>query len=411
MFNMKTIKNIIYLVGLTGLFSLTVFGCKENSLVFPDQIESNGEDTSEDRGPVKQGNFSVIVENDETVKFDLSSVDRERVSTILFSYNRNGDVSITEVSDFDELYVISNLSLEQFTDVDVWAKGLDGLESKKFIYKVKPSPFPAKIIAKTVSLRTQGFSGILNITNTTPLNSKLYYKLDGASVYSSFDVPLASVSKDLVFPDKLTVGSHTVEYYVEDENGNLSIPVVLSFTIDEPTIELFTTTDQKSSWTPWALNGYPAGFAANRAIDGVIGNMNDYQFVTASDASLNKFKISFTKNRVASDPNFNTSVTENPNGEHNLLVVKSVTLYSGSQSWGINPSIAHVYGYKEDGTVVDFGIFSNPTPVTLTNPFIIDLSSNSSPLKAIQFNIVNSRTSPTVTGYNLNEINLSGYYY
>lgn len=405
---MKTLNNIIYPSLLACALSLTTLGCKQENLVFPTQIEAEDDDSTIDRGPVKQNSFVFITEEDEIVRFDVSTVDKEKVKTLFFSYNPQGQKVDTEVSNFNDLYAISNLSLEDNTEVEVWAIGMDGKESKKFTYKVKPLPLPIKTIAKTVNFRTEGFSGILNVSNTTQTDAKLYYKLDNAAIFSVFELPKASISKEISFP-KLAIGKHEVQFYVEDGSGNKSSLTTGSFTIVEPTVIPFTTTVQKANWTPWAGLGYDAGFSAERAIDGVVAADGAYQFVTSGSGNPNKYKISFTNARVTADPNYKTTVAENPTGTHSLIVVKSVTIYSGTVNWGINPSIAHVFGYLEDGTVVNLGTFSNPTPVTLNSPFVIDLSTNVLPLKAIRFDFVNSLTSPSAVSININEINLSGY--
>lgn len=407
---MKIIKNIIISSLLLFFVLFVTIGCKEDKIVFPDQIEGEENGNTTARGPVKQNNLSIITENDEIIKFDLNSVDKEKVKALVFSINPMGEKVATEVTDFTQLYSITNLSLEQNTEIEVKAIGLDGKESKAFSYFVKPLPYPAKVIAKTTSVRTEGFSGILNISNSTALNAKIYYKLDGASEYTMNDLPKGSISNEFVFP-KQTIGQHRIEFFVQDELGNNSNATILFFEIFEPTILTFNTKDLKVNWTPWASNGYDAGFSAERAIDGVVADKGGYEFVTGSNANPTSYKISFTKQRYTSDPNYRSEATKNPSSAHNLLVVKSVTLISGSVDWGVNPSIARVYGYLEDNSTVLLGTFSHPSQVTLNNPFTIDLSKNVLPLKALRFDVVNSLSNPTSIGMNINEINLTGYYY
>lgn len=392
------------------IFLFLTTGCKEDKIIFPDQVAGDDSGNSDVRGPVKQNSITIITENDEVVKFDLNSVDKERIKALIFSVNSLGEQVETEVTNFNELYSISNLSLDASTEIAVKALGLDGKESKSFSYFVKPLPFLAKVIAKTVIVSSEGLSGILNVSNTTQLSAKLFYKLDNSAEFLDYNLPTGSVSNEIIF-NKQSLGQHKVEYYVEDELGNKSDTFILSFEILEPTIVLLTNTNQKANWTPWASNGYDAGFSAERAIDGTIAAKGGFEFVTASNANPTSFKISFTKQRIASDPNYRSQAVKNPSGSHNLIVVKSATLISGSVDWGVNPSIAYVYGYLDDNTIVHLGTFSHTNQVSLNEPFTIDLSSNTLPLKAIRFDIVNSLTNPTSIGMNLNEIDLSGYYF
>ena len=370
---MKIIKNIINFSLLLFFLSLSIIGCKEDKIIFPNQIEGEDNNNTSARGPVKQNNLKIISENDEIIKFDLNSVDKERVKALVFSINPVGEIVDTEITDFSQLYSISNLSLDENTEIEVKAIGLDGKESKAFSYFVKPLPYPAKVIAKTTSVRAEGFSGILNISNSTVLNAKIYYKLDGALEYSIDELPKGTISNEIIF-NKQTIGQHKIEFFVEDELGNKSNAAILFFEIFEPTILMFNTKDLKANWTPWAAYGYDAGFSAERAIDGVVADKDGYEFVTGSNGNPTSFKISFTKQRYTSDPNYRSEAAKNPSSSHNLLVVKSVTLISGSVSWGVNPSIAHVYGYLEDNTIVNLGTFSHPTTVGLNNPFTIDLT-------------------------------------
>lgn len=404
---MRIGRNLFYRSLLASAVLLGLSGCEENALIFPEQIEVESPGSS-DRGPVKQNTFEVILEDDELVRFDLSTVDTERIASVYFSHSREGVEEVTEVTAFDDLYVISNLPLDSPTGVTVWALGLDGKESKKHIYQVQPLPFPSDAVVKSLTFRVSGFSYVIGMTNTTKHDATVYYKLDNEATYTQYTLPVASINTELILP-RLAIGNRTLTYYVTDTNGGQTDVLQQNFEIVEPEIIAFDMPAQKAGWTPWARHGYDTGFSAERAIDGTI--VSGYEFVSGSNGNPTPYKISFTQTRITTDPNYRSVDAERPTGTHDLIVVKSATIYSGAVSWGVNPSMATVYGITEDDEEINLGQFTHPTQVTLTNPFLIDLSDNSMPLKAIRFDIVNSFTSPTATGMNINEIDLTGYLY
>lgn len=202
-----------------GSAAFLLGGCAKDSIVFPEQVEVE-EETAEERGPVKQTQFKVITDNDEKVVFMLLDIDQERVQSIFFSHNPNGEEEDTEVTSFEEPYVIENLPVNTLTSVDVWAKGLDGLLSKKHAYQVLPREFPSRVMLGNVSFAEYGLkSGKISFNNTTSTAIKLHYKLESQTEYAVLDVEaLDGIVHDFDVP----LGFHQVEYYLTDDKGGES---------------------------------------------------------------------------------------------------------------------------------------------------------------------------------------------
>src|SRR5690606_3126377 len=235
-------------------------------------------------------------------------------------------------------------------------------------------------------------------------NLEVSYTYPTESGQETKTISSSSEEGEVFFPGLLG-GKQTVHVVIKDVKSNsVGLDINYEFTPMD-----FNTAAQKAGWTPWAKYGYDAGFSAERAIDGTVGS--GYEFVSGSNGNPTPYKISFTKTRYNSDPHYRSTMAEFPSGTHDLIVVKSAVIYSGAVDWGINPSMARVYGILENGTEKFLGEFAHPTAVTLENPFVINLSHNQDLLKAIRFDVVNSLTNPTPTGMNINEIHLTGYLY
>lgn len=242
---MKTINRFLYIPILTMAVLLALWGCKENTLVFPGQVElEEGEESN--RGPVKQSDLTVTIENDESIKFDLSTVDTERVAAVFFSHNNAGEKVTTEITDFAELYIIDNLPLTSITDIEVWAVGHNDIVSNVYTYKVKPLPYPAKLVAETFSIEGGVLSAKIDVYNTTNADATFYYKVDDAPAYTVRNLPTPTTDLDIVISD-LTVGVHVLSYYFTDVNGGQSEVQQASFVSIAP-VESFTTAASKALW-------------------------------------------------------------------------------------------------------------------------------------------------------------------
>lgn len=232
---------------LIGNILLGLNGCKENELIIPDQIPADEIEVNE-RGPVKQNNFQVISLDDEKVRFDISSVDKEVVEAVYFSYNTAGQQEVTEVKDFETVYVIENLPLSTPTGIEVWAKGKNGLESKKFTYEVSALPYPSKEIINHINV-TQDI-GTINISmlNLTRANATLFYKVNNGASFTEVDLPTPTAGEILSLTD-LEAGKYTVTYYVTDVNGGQSETKTVELLVKNPVIINFTTKESKALWT------------------------------------------------------------------------------------------------------------------------------------------------------------------
>lgn len=216
---MKTIKKRVFPIFVVASLFVVV-GCDEDKILFPEQAQEDPKE-SISRGPVKQSDFKVITDADEIVKFDISNVDLERVSAVLFSHNSDGEKVETEVTDFESLYTIKNLPLKVVTTVEVWAKGLNNLESKKAEYRVTPKPYPARGVVDNTSLVGGALSGKIKIINTTGYKVVLYYKIDDELNYQSEEIDAVNYDAEVSL-GVLSRGKHKVTYYFTDATGGKS---------------------------------------------------------------------------------------------------------------------------------------------------------------------------------------------
>lgn len=244
---MERLYNKILQAILIGGLILGLGACKENSLVIPDQIPVDELEVN-DRGPVKQNSFRVIAEDDEKIKFDLSSTDTELVESVFFSYNKQGEEKTTEVKDFDNFYIIENLPVSTPTSIEVWAKGKNGLESKKFSYIVSALPYPSRSLINNINVTTGVGEIHIFMLNLTRANATLFYKIDDATSYTEIDLPTPTAGETLVISD-ITAGNHTVSYYVQDANGGQSEIKSVDLLVKIPVIVEFTTAESKALWT------------------------------------------------------------------------------------------------------------------------------------------------------------------
>jgi hypothetical protein len=244
---MKKIYNKTLPAILMGSLLVGFGGCKESTLVLPDQIPLDDIEVNE-RGPVKQNNFQVVADEDEKVRFDISSVDTELVESVFFSYNRAGVKEVTEVKDFESLYIIENLPVSTPLPIEVWAKGKNGIESKKFSYVVSALPFPSKVIINTINV--EGGERKINITmlNLSRSTATLYYKIDNAAAFTEVDLPISTAGETLVLKN-ISEGKHIVTYYVKDAKGGESEIRTVEIEVQPPAIVEFSTAESKSLWS------------------------------------------------------------------------------------------------------------------------------------------------------------------
>lgn len=267
---MKTFNTIIYPTLFACALSISLVGCKQESIVFPEQIKGEENNTSIDRGPVKQNSFPVLIANDETIKFDLQSVDRERIKTIVFSVNQNGEKIRTEIQNFEDLYIIQHLPIRTTSAIDVWAVGHDDLESAKFTYQVVPLPFTSTIVSENLIFNWSLNSGYLRVGNTTRIAATFYYKIDNASSYTEVSVPSPTLEIDIPVSG-LSRGAHTIYYYATDSIGGKS-PILKKEFISFDIVKI-PNTELKAEVSSIELNeGAGNGIGAS-LID---GNINSY---------------------------------------------------------------------------------------------------------------------------------------
>lgn len=381
------------LLGAILLFS----ACSTEELVFPNKLQGEVE-TGVIDVIVKPSDVKVVGDYDRTFVITWPKFS-DKIEKVVLTYDDAGTTHTKEVVDFlSNLEIITtNVEEYEFKFVSV-AK--DGRQTDPVFVKAENKGLYIAELLERSSLNTEGKYVSISVPN--PLKSLLKVTIDYSSSSGIVNEVIESSEENIEFTFNGTGGpSFTIT--IEDEKSN-KVTEVTPYTLVPIS---YTTANQKMFWTPWAPNGYAAGFSAERAIDGTIGT--GYEFVSGSNANPFIYKISFTKARVTGDPNYSSAALQNPSGEHSLITVQSVTIHSGAVAWGINPNMARVYGILEDDTSVSLGTFSSPTAVNVGNPFVIDLSSNTQAFKAIRFEFINSLTSPTNTGVNINEINLAGF--
>lgn len=272
--NNKILPSVLICV---SLFSF--YGCKNDSaLIFPQQIETEIQDNSIAKGPVKQSHFQVIIDDDEQVKFNLSNVDKEKVKSLFFSYNTNGELVDTEVIKFDELYIIKNLPLRATTEVNVWAIGHDNLLSNKYAYKVSPLPFPSTTISEGLIFEWNINSGYIRVSNTTRSTASLFYKIDNGE-YKEVVLPNPTMELDIAISN-LTRGRHVLSYYVKDLNGGQSKVVSKEF-VSYDIVNIANTELGAEVSSTEIYEGVGNGVAAS-LID---GNINTFWHSTWSSSS------------------------------------------------------------------------------------------------------------------------------
>lgn len=256
-------KRCAFLIAV-GLF---VYGCTEDTIVFPEEVEGQ-EYVAQDRGPVKQTQFQVVTENDTRVQFHFTGLDTERVRSVVFSYNRDGEQEDTEVTDFSGAYIISNLPMDRYTTVQVWAIGYNGLSSGKADYPVIALPSPAQLLIDRIALNPSGkLNGRFSYTNSLDQDVVLHIKADTDVAFRTFDLEGDS---DGFFEIDLPRGIRTITYYLIDDYGITSREVtatVLSYEMGG----VLPTTGWEVSASSIEIyeGGYPIGYP-EAIIDGDI---------------------------------------------------------------------------------------------------------------------------------------------
>lgn len=226
---MKVIKTVIYPSIIAYALLISAASCTKDTLLFPEQIEAEDQIGSDEKGPVKQNSFAVILDDDEKVKFDLSNVDKERVKALYFSYNAAGEKVDTEITNFDELYIINNLPIRTAANIEVWAVGHNDLLSQKYTYTVTPLPYPATIVSENLEIANGVNTGTITISNRSRAAATLYYKVDNAQGFQSQELPSPTPELDIEL-GTLAAGVHTLTYYVTDANGGQSKEFMKNFT-------------------------------------------------------------------------------------------------------------------------------------------------------------------------------------
>ncbi|MCA5005819.1 hypothetical protein [Sphingobacterium bovistauri] len=407
---MKKIYNNILPVFIVCTLLFGFIGCKENTLVIPTQIPLDEVDVNE-RGPVKQNNFKVISDDDETVKFDISSVDREIVEAVYFSYNTMGEKVTTEVKDFDNKYIITKLPTSTPTNIEVWAKGKNGLESKKFSYLVSALPFPAKGIVNNINFEAGIRKFSIFLLNLSRANAKLYYKIDAATNYTEVNLPTPTAGETLELKN-ITAGKHTITYYVIDANGGQSENKTVELNVLDPVLVNFNTAALRAGWTPYASNSNSASEGPHSMLDANSGSVWHTQWsttITSTHTAVQKYPFTliftFTKTRATSTSGlFNEESLKTSAGPYNPIIIKEVTLLHRALN-NYRVKDIELYGIKTDGSEIKLGDF------VLSNTRqdnIISLPNNETLFKAIKV-VCLTTFHATDRFANLNEIYIKGY--
>ncbi|GAA4511457.1 hypothetical protein [Sphingobacterium thermophilum] len=408
---MKKNNNIYKILALSFFVLSLMMGCKENELVFPEQIPADEIEVTE-RGPVKQNGFTVITIDDEKVKFDLSTVDVETVESIFFSHNRAGVQEVTEVKNFQELYIIENLPVGMPTAIEVWAKGKNGLESKKYTYSVSPLPYPARGLANNISIEGGIKSVVFFMLNLSRANATLYYKIDDAATFTEVDMPTPTPGVNFEVKG-LAPGLHTVSYYVADENGGQSEIKTAQIDVLEPPLINYNTAELRAGWTPYASNSNslqegPPTFMLD-ANPNTIWHTQWLTTITSNHRPDQKYPFTliftFTETRAASPSGlYDEEFLKNPAGPYKPILIKEVTLLHRAVN-NYRVKDIELYGIKEDGTEVKLGDY------TLSNTQqknVISLADNETFFKAVKI-ICLTTFHPTDQFANFNEIFIKGY--
>ena len=408
---MKKLYNSIVLFSSLCLALGALESCSENTLVIPDQIPLEEIEVNE-RGPVKQNNFLVITDDDETIKFDVSSVDKEKVESLYFSYNTLGEQEVTQVTNFDELYIIKNLPLNTQTAIEVWAKGKNGLESKRFNYMVSALPFPAKAISNNIQVEAGIFKFSLFMLNLTRAHATLYYKIDNAADFTTVDLPSPTAGETFEVKN-VKEGNHTITYYVTDVNGGQSEIKTVDIQVLAPELINFNTAALRAGWTPYASNSNstsegPPSFMLD-ANSGTIWHTQWSTTTTSNHTAVQKYPFTlvftFTQTRAASASGlYNENELKNPAGPYKPIIIKELTLLHRAVN-NYRVKDIELYGIKEDGTEVKIG---NYTLSNTRQDNIISLADNETLFKGVRIVCLNTFHA-TDQFANFNEIYIKGF--
>lgn len=401
---------LVLFIGYTSVVWLQ--SCKENNLVLPEQIAIEEEVGDSERAPVKQGHFTVVTNEDELARFNLENVDTERVVSLFFSHNQEGEVIDTEITDFKTEYVIKNLPLNTVVGVQVWAKDKDGLASKKAIYNVKARPYPASTVAETFSVTAGILSAIIDVSNLTSADATLFYKVDDASTYNEVQVPRPTTNMKIPLEIR-TVGQRTLSYYFVDATGGKSTERKININVLAPELLNFNTGPLRAGWTPYASNSNStAEGPPSFMLDGQAGTIWHTQWsttTTSSHTQVQKYPFTliftFTETRANSASGlFNEDALKAPAGPYKPIAIKEVTLlHRGVNNYRVKD--IELYGIELNGNEVSLG---SHTLSNAQQENIINLKNNSKLFKAIKI-VCLTTFSATDRFANLNEIYIKGY--
>jgi len=390
---------------------LIAFGCSENALVFPVQIPADDIDVNE-RGPVKQNSFKVVTADDEKVKFDISNVDKEVVESVFFSYNRSGQREVTEVKDFENFYVIEQLPTSTPTSIEVWAKGKNGLDSKKYSYIVSALPFPAKSIINNINVDPGIRKLSIFMLNLSRSNAKLYYKINNVSTFTEVSLPTPTAGESIEIKN-LLAGKHTVSYYVTDVLGGQSEIKTVEVSVQDPVLINYNTATLRAGWTPYASNSNstsegPPSYMLD-ANSGTIWHTQWSTTVTSDHTADKKYPFTliftFTRTRAVSASGLFSEVgLKNPAGPYRPIIIKELTLlHRAANNYRVKD--IELYGIKVDGTEVKIG---NYTLANNRQDSAIPLPNNETLFKGVRIVCLNT-FSATDQFANFNELYIKGY--
>lgn len=256
----------IILLGVIFLGSIS--SCKEDTLVFPEQIQEQ----EEDRDLVLAGPSNVKVTGTFDMKFrvDWQGVS-DRVSKATITYQENGQAKKIEVTDFSTDFFIQMAEEREYT-FELQYEGLDGTLSKVVSRTaINKGSFVDYVVenfelSKEFNKLRIAWQNEANIT----VDAKAIYTLGEKTYTMSLEDTKASF--DTLETIGLTAGVVGFKLEFIDEKGRKAIKDT-TFNLQETK---YTTAQDKSTWISVASNQNSAANGASMLIDGIVDSDNHW---------------------------------------------------------------------------------------------------------------------------------------
>lgn len=250
-------KNILFALVL----GVAVSSCKDESLVFPEQIEQE----EQDHEMTLAGPANVVLTGTFDMKFrvDWQGVS-DRVTKAIITYQEDGQDKTIEVSDFESDYYIQMASQGEYA-FTLQYEGQDGLRSKVVNRQAANKGYFVDYLGENFELSKEfnqlriAWQNEANIA----INAKAVYTLNGKEYTTSLEN--TSASRDTLATLGLTAGIVNFALEFVDQSGRKATKDT-TFNLRETK---YVTAGDKSTWIVVASNQNSAANAASMLVDGV----------------------------------------------------------------------------------------------------------------------------------------------